>query len=235
MRIRSRYAIAVTLMAGLAPVGARAGEPLDRCGGDTGERIRFIEDRLDERRTYADYWWKGWTSAYGLGMVIQSVQAGLEDDEGRQADYAVSAGKAAFGTARLFFFPPTARKGADPMRAIEPVDESTCRERLAVGEDLLRKTAHESESRWSWKRHVLNVAINVAGGVIVAEGFDESRGWTSMGVGIAVGELMTFTHPWKADDDLAEYERRFDGGPPAQRVSFSIAPWNQGARLLVRF
>jgi len=71
--------------------------------------------------------------------------------------------------------------------------------------------------------------------VIVAEGFDESRGWASMGIGIAVGEAMTFSHPWKGDDDLAEYERRFGGAPPASRVSFTIAPWRQGARIVLTF
>jgi hypothetical protein len=32
-----------------------------------------------------------------------------------------------------------------------------------------------------------------------------------------------------------EYERRFGGHPPGQRVSLSIAPWHQGARLLLTF
>jgi hypothetical protein len=172
---------------------------------------------------------------YGLGTVIEAVQASTEDDEGRQADYAVSAGKALFGTIRIALTPPTARVGADPMRSVEPVDAATCRQRVEVGEELLRKNAKESESRWDWKRHAANVAINVAGGIIVSQAFDEDRGWASAGVGIAVGELMTFSHPWHGDDDLADYEQKFGASPPPQRVTFSIAPWNQGARVLVRF
>jgi hypothetical protein len=208
---------------------------LDRCAADDAARVRFLEDRLDSRRTYADYWWKGWMGAYGIGTVVEAVQASTHDDEGRQADYAVSAGKALFGTIRTALSAPTAREGADPMRAIDPVDAATCRQRVEVGEDLLRKNAKESESRWDWKRHAANVAINVAGGIIVSQAFGEDRGWTSAGVGIAVGEAMTFSHPWHGDDDLAEYEQKFGGSAPAQRVSFSIAPWNQGARVLVRF
>lgn len=227
-------AIVAACIAVLVP-GAAGAAALDRCRPDDAARIRFLEARLDARRGYADWWWKGWTTTYGVGAVVEAVQAGLEDDTGRQADYAVSAAKAAFGTTRLLRFPPTARRGADPMRAVEPVDEAACRERLATGEALLRTNADETASRWSWKRHLANVAINVAGGVIVAEGFDESRGWRSMAVGIAVGELMTFTHPWKADDDLVEYERRFGGLPAGQRVSLGIVPWHQGARLVLRF
>jgi hypothetical protein len=241
MKSRSHTSCLAALLVSLAPALAGAetiatpAVSLDRCTGDDAARVRFIEDRLDSRRTYADYWWKGWMGAYGLGTVIEAVQASTHDDEGRKADYAVSAGKALFGTVRVALSPPTARVGADPMRSVEPVDAATCRQRVEVGEELLRKNAKESESRWDWKRHAANVAINVAGGIIVSQAFDEDRGWASAGVGIAVGELMTFSHPWRGDDDLTEYEQKFGGLPPAQRVSFSITPWQQGARFLVRF
>jgi hypothetical protein len=206
------------------------------CDDDTARRIQFIESRLDAGRTYADWWWKGWTAAYGVGTVVESVQAGLEnDDTGKRADFVVSAVKAGFGTTRLLLWPPTLRLGADPMRALDRGDAASCRERLDVGEDLLRRAADESRSRWSWKRHLANLAINLAGGIIVAEGFDESRGWTSAGVGFAVGEAMTLSQPWGADDDLAEYERRFASGPAPDRISWSVAPWGRGGRFLIRF
>ena len=241
MKNRTHTSCLAALLVSLAPVLAGAESALvptvslDRCAADDAARVRFLEDRLDSRRTYADYWWKGWMGAYGIGTVVEAVQASTHDDEGRQADYAVSAGKALFGTVRIALTPPTAREGADPMRSVEPVDAATCRQRVEVGEELLRKNAKESEARWDWKRHAANVAINLAGGIIVSQAFDEDRGWASAGVGIAVGELMTFSHPWKGDDDLAEYEQKFGASPAAQRVSFSIAPWNQGARVLVRF
>ena len=87
------------------------------------------------------------------------------------ADYIVSAVKASAGTGRLLLFPPEARLGAAPMQAVDPVDEQACRERLRLGEELLRTNTGDSASGWSWKRHAANVAINVAGGLIVAEGF----------------------------------------------------------------
>ena len=79
---------------------APASDPLEHCDANHAERIRFIESRLEQRRTYADYWWKGWTAGYGAGTVVEAVLAGTEDHTGRQADYAVSAAKAAFGTGR---------------------------------------------------------------------------------------------------------------------------------------
>jgi len=230
--------ISLMAMSVVAAATAYADEAaLARCSDGTAERLRFVEERLDQRRSYAGWWWKGWTGFYGIGVVVESVQAGTEDDGGKRADYIVSAAKAGFGVGRLLLYPPTAKDGADAVRSIEPSDESACRERLRVGEELLRTNAKESASRWSWKRHAANVAINVAGGLIVAEGFDESRGWRSAGIGIAVGEAMTFSHPWKADDDLVEYEQRFgtNADLAPRPVSWTVAPRLGGLALHVTF
>jgi hypothetical protein len=223
------------VLLGLAAHAGPAGAPFEACDPDTAARLAFLEQRLDERRTYADRWWKIWTGGYALGTVVQSVRAGIEDDDGEQADLVVGAAKALFGTTRLLLFPPNARVGADPMRAVTPDSDAACRDRLAVGEDLLRRNAEESASRWSWKRHVANVAINVVGGVIVAEGFDETDGWTSAGIGIAVGETMTLTHPWTGEDDLEAYERRFASVPPATAPELRLGSWGRGLRVSVLF
>ncbi|MCC6849264.1 MAG: hypothetical protein IT294_12255 [Deltaproteobacteria bacterium] len=226
-------ALVLASAAAWADVGA-----FERCGAGTHERLTFIEDRLEERRPYAQYWWLGWTGFYGLGAAVQSARAATEDDDSMQADFVVSAVKASFGVMRLLVWPPTAKAGAAAMRVVEPRDETACRERLRVGEELLRRNARESESRWDWKRHAANVGINVAGALIVAEGWDDpSRGWRSAGIGTAVGEVFTFSHPWKADDDLAEYEERF--APRADltptKVSFEVAPQLGGIALGLRF
>ena len=230
--------ISTILVMGAAASVARADDAaLAACSAGTAERLRFVEERLDLRRSYAGWWWKGWTGFYGIGAVVQGVRAGTEDDGGRRADYIVSAAKASFGVGRLLLYPPTSKNGADSMRSIAPSDESACRERLRVGEELLRANAKESAARWSWKRHAANVAINVAGGLIVAKGFDESRGWTSAGIGIAVGEAMTFSHPWKADEDLVEYEEHFgaNDGLAVRPVTWRVAPSLAGLQLQVNF
>lgn len=237
--MRKAFAMAMGLLvAGVALADDARAQDFGRCSGGTAERLSFIEQRLEERQPYARYWWMGWTSFYSLGMVIQSVQAPFEGDDSRQADLVVSAVKATFGVTRLLLWPPNARLGADPMYVVEPVDESACRERLRLGEELMRKNARESESRWDWRRHVANVAINVGGALIVAEGYDDPwRGWRSAGVGIAVGEVFTFSHPWKADDDLAEYESKFGANADLapRKISFDVAPTLGGLQLGMRF
>jgi hypothetical protein len=234
MEKRIRLGILMAFAMGANGWAAEATD-LSRCDAGTAERLRFIEERLEQRQPYATWWWRVWTTGYGVGTVTQGVRAGVEDREGKQAELAVSAGKALFGTIRLLIERPTARLGAEPMQEVAPSDKSACRQRLAVGEDLLRRNAKESEKRWDWKRHVGNVAVNAAGAAIVAYGFDdETRGWRSAGIGIAVGEAMILSHPWHGGDDLAEYEQRFNAAS-APRTSLRVEPWPGGARLVFAF
>ena len=237
---KTLVAFAFGVMGLVVPTLGQADEGVDlgRCSGGTRERLSFIETRLEERRPYAKYWWMGWTGFYGLGAVVQSARAPFEGDDSKQADLVVSAVKASFGVTRLLLWPPTAKAGTDAMRVVAPNDETACRERLRIGEELLRKNAHESESRWDWKRHAANVGINVAGALIVAEGWDDPwRGWRSAGIGIAVGEAFTFSHPWKADDDLAEYDAKFgqSAALAPTKVSFEVTPRLGGLSFGMRF
>ena len=84
-----RWIDRVSWLAALFAVGAgapaegqerRAAAGLERCGGETGERLRFLESRLDGHQRYADLWWKGWTGVYVGGIVVQGARAGFEDD-----------------------------------------------------------------------------------------------------------------------------------------------------------
>jgi hypothetical protein len=208
------------------------------CREDTAARLRFIEQRLEDGRTYAQYWWRGWIAFYGLGTIVTSAQAATEDDGGKRADNIVSAVKALGGVVRQAFFRPTAKYGADAMFAIPPTSEEKCLERLATGEHLLRTNAKEARSRYSWRRHFFNFAVNIGGGLIVAEGFDEpSEGLTSAVVGIAVGEAMTWSHPWRGTKDLADYEREFApvSMPTRAAASWELIPMVGGAGVRVRF
>jgi hypothetical protein len=212
-------------------------EAYEACEPETAARLRFLETRLEDGQPHGRYWWYGWTGFYGASMVFSSTRAGLEDDDGERADQIVSAVKALTGVARQLIQRPTARLGADPMLAMPVENEGACRARLARGEELLRAGAEEARQRYSWLLHVGTVLFNVAGGVVVAEGFDEPDGWRNAGIGIAVGEIAHWSHPWRQTSDLEEYERRFpaDGLPRGPGVSFGVAPAPGGAALRVLF
>lgn len=205
-----------------------------RCQPATAARLDWLASRLESRAGYAKLWWGGWLGIYSTGMVVKSVEAGLEGDRGERADDIVSAVKAVGGVVRLAIDRPTPVAGAEPLRHSQLIDERDCQERVASGEALLRRAAVESDRRWDWKAHAINVAVNVAGGVIVSQAFDNDDGWTSAAVGIGVGEAMLWSHPWNGGDDLTDYETRFGLRGPA-RISWSVLPFERGLRVQIGF
>lgn len=224
---------AATATAGDLPSFADDGA-LAACDADTAERIMFIERRLENGQPYARRWWVFWTLFYGTGVIYSFVKGGMKDDDGNRANSFVSGTKAIFGTGRLMLSSHTAKLGADPMYELQVDSAAGCEEVLTVGEDLLRQNAKASRSRYSWKRHLANVGINAAGALIVAEGYGErSKGWTSAAVGIAVGEVFTWTKPWNGTSDLEDYEREFNG--TRAPVTWNLSPTVGGLQLQARF
>jgi hypothetical protein len=127
-----------------------------------------------------------------------------------------------------------ARLGADPLIAEPLPDEESCLARVAEGETLLRQAAKESQQRWDWKPHLFNVGVNIAGALIVTQAFNQTSGWTSAGIGIAVGEAMVWSHPWKGKSDLEEYETRFTYASRPQ-ATWALMPYERGLMVRVTF
>jgi len=228
------------LLAALPASRAKAGANGDpeSCTGDTGERLQFLEGDLDDKRTYADRWWKAWSAVYVAGIAVEGTSAGLADDSGARADHVVSAAKAGIGLTHNLLRPPPARLGTRDLEQISTRTEDGCTERLARAEAILRENAEASrKNRFAWKPHLANLALNLGGAVIVAEGFHEPRGWASGAVGLAVGELRIWTYPWQADGAWKEYQRRFpaSGVPQEPATSWHIEPSDGGARLVVDY
>jgi hypothetical protein len=199
------------------------------------ERLAYLEHHLEDGSGWAKTWYYGWTSFYALGVVVQSVQAGIEDDKSERADYIISAVKAAGGVGRLLYQPLEARRGADPIQAMPNATPEDRLLRLARAEEQLRTNAKEADRRYYWLQHVSNVAVNVAGALIVWQGFDDAEtAWTSAGIGIAVGEVFIWSQPWWPSSDWKEYQRRFSPFPD-QRVSWRIVPTMGGAAVYVAF
>jgi hypothetical protein len=196
-------------------------------------RIGFIEERLEAQRKHAYYWQWGWTSFYGAGMVIQSIRGGLSEDNEHQADYVVSAIKAAGGTARMLLSPHPGRNGADEIRAMGGNTREAKARKLAKAEEVLLATAKTSDRRTSPKAHIANVLVNVAGGAIIWGLGAPSDALSSTLVGIAVGTANILSSPWDGDDDLAAYQSRFSG--TARGWDWKVVPTLSGAAVQVTF
>jgi hypothetical protein len=193
-------------------------EAVDRCDPDTAARLRFLEGRFARHARYANRWWNAWNAVYGTGIVVSSVQAGFEDDGGERADQIVSAVKSGIGLTRNFVAPPVIRKAPAELAAIDPAAPDGCSRRLARAEEILVRAAEQAHSeRRAWRPHLGNLGLNLAGALIVAEGFDEGSGWGSGALGFAVGEVRIWSYPWQAQETKRDYEQRFPsllGGTP---------------------
>ncbi len=219
---------------GAGPVGAISGNLSSLSDADIDARLRFLEERLDDGRRNAQIWQYGFTGGYSLGTVLGIVQASTTSDSDTRVNSIVSAAKAAGGTARLLLSPHPARHGADAMRAISGASREDRLRRLAAGEDLLQEIVDRTDTRWSWKRHAANLAVNAAGAAIVWPVGDRDDALIGAGVGIAVGTLMTFTMPWRSLDDTEDYRRRFEMARKPS-VRFGLAPLPNGVVLRVDF
>ncbi len=208
--------------------------PSSLSSSELDARIAFIEERLDAHRKHAYYWQWGWTGFYGAGLVVQSLRAGLSEDNEHQADYVVSAVKAAGGVARMLLSPHPGRQGADPIRAMGGTSREAKARKLAKAEELLVENAKAADRRWSTKAHAANVLVNLAGGAIVWGLGAPSDALSATLLGIAVGTANIMSSPWYADKDYAEYQQRF-GNRTSRKWDWKLVPTMGGAAVHVTF
>jgi hypothetical protein len=175
----------------LSLVGSARADELD-------ERLAFLEPRLAHEALLAHAWQSSWAMVDlgGLGWGAYQIS-----QRPSRVDGIVLAVKSLGGVANLALRPLES--------AHNPLDTDAPLARLQLAESLLERNARESDLRYAWKKHVLTMLLNVAGGVVTAVAGDWKRGTQSAALGIAVGELQIWTRPWQAKRDLRDYRRRF--------------------------
>lgn len=200
-------------------------------------RVGFLTRRLAKRQPYARFWQNGFTSGWTLGVGIGALQAGLANDHDDQLNGALTAGKAAFGVARLVLNPTPARLGAEPILEIEGEGRAALEARLRAGEAQLADVAHRAGRRYNWLAHAGNIALNGAAGLTVILYGNPSDAVTQIGVSTIAGEIMLWTDPWKGREDLEEY-RDFISGPVRPRkprARWSLVPMPTGIAFSLEF
>jgi hypothetical protein len=207
--------VALAFLSGCATLeeGAKLPRPdgaLSACEGSVAARLQYLEPRLAAHASYAERWWWLWNGVHAAGIVYGGAMAGVEDDGGERALQAVDATKSAIGLADGIVNQPVLRKGMDEVTAIEVASMTGCVTRLRAAEQLLYAAAEDAdERRRGWLAHAGNLALNLIGAVVVAEGFDESSGWGAGALGLVVGEIEIWSYPWHAEHTVREYERLF--------------------------
>lgn len=217
----------------LAPAAAFA----QSCDAATEARLQFLETRLEEARGNTMLWWGSWLAIFSIGAVYGTTAGALEDNNEIAAANFITASKSVLGIAQLTLRPHVGRHGADAARAIPKDSPANCAERLRVAEQTLESAAEDANMRWSWKRHMASLVLNLGAGVIVAEACDEpGQGWRDFAVSEVSSEAHLWTHPTRATDDWAAYRNQFDGAPLAKdRASLSFAAIPGGVGLVYKF
>lgn len=123
--------IALTLVFAAAPGQAAAPAPADASSlsdAQIDQRIRFLEERLDDSKRHGQIWYGSWLMINGGSMVGHGVAAALTSDHDDTVDRSTNAVLGAIGVANLFLRPLEARYGADPIRGLP---EATREDKLA--------------------------------------------------------------------------------------------------------
>ncbi|HZS39783.1 MAG TPA: hypothetical protein VFF06_23280 [Polyangia bacterium] len=229
MSLRGRLMVALLTLALVGGV-ARADD------ADVQARLTFLETRLRVESKWSEVHFVVWTFGYYFGAVFEAGRAVMFDiPYSSRVDLVISAIKATLGATAHALRPPKTMFSAEELAKLPESSPDERARKLEVAERLLKRNAKECDQRYSWIAHSVNVALNVAGGLIVWLGYhDFGTGLESALVGIGVGELQIWSQPWNAKIDLRDYRRRFGDAKaraafdPA-RLTWSLSPGTRGS------
>ncbi len=198
-------------------------------------RLEFIETRLDGAQTAAQWWQWGWTTVYAGGVVSGTANAIMEDDASNRVNDIVTAAKGVIGTTRYLLAPLPARLGSSELASMPMGTREQKAARLAEAERLLRTNAHKAESRWDWRRHFFNAALNLVGGAFILGFGEDTDALVSVLLGVTVGEISILSMPQAPVGDLAEYERTFTPHLASAERNWRIVARPGGAEFQLTF
>jgi len=194
-------------------------------------RLQFLEARLDAGRDRAALWQNGWSAVYAAVALGQGAYAVTRDSSDEQVSNGVGALRAVTAFTLLQLRPHPGRKGAAPVRAMSDADDPA---RLGAAEALLAHSARRADERFSPRRHLINVGMNLGFGAMICAFGDCSDAPLSVLIGIAGGEAALWSLPTRPAQDLRDYRKRF-GPSSGPRVSWQVMPAPGGLAVRGRF
>ena len=173
-------------------------------------RERFLDAAIEHNAHLTRVWHGIVTGGYALGFVVEAARAVSAKHPSPRWDLSFGAAKAAFGVVGRIAHPPRAVFGPTPMQLYPGDGHAERAQRLLAAEAMLKLDAKQNDNRYLWYSHVINVALNVAGGLVSGLYYhDWARGVSSIAIGTAVGELSIWTQPWQAKRSYKEYQKRY--------------------------
>lgn len=227
-------ALAAVVSLGSGTLSAQQLSQSSLTDAEIDQRLRFLEQRLDDSRTHGQIWWYTWLTLNGGSAIANTAMAAGTGDHDDTVSHAVQAARATIGTTNMLLDPLEARHGADNIRDLP---ESNREERLAklrLAEDQLKRNAERTDTRYDWKRYAGNAAINAAAGGIIAAWAEEGEAWQVGITGFLGGLAMLWSEPWNPNNDWEDYQKLSGGSTSELEIDIIPTAQRDGGGLAVR-
>jgi len=195
--------------------------------------LRWIEGELSAEQSPSLWWWNGWLGIYGALTVAQTTVLLITHDKNLKEDLGVGAVETLLsGVSILFLTPLEAKTAADSLRALPASSSKERAAKLAEAERLLTKSAEDEAFGRSWISHAVGIAVSLAGGLVIWQGFHHTLvdGLISFGTGVALAEIQIFTQPVRLVHSAELYQKR-----SAVRTNLTLTTRSAGLTLAVSF
>ena len=204
---------------------------------DGRARLRWIDRRLTDEAARARFWARAWAIGIG-GAGLASLAPVPFVAPGDRVDWYTGSVTAAIGVIPFLVSPLSVTRDAPRLHAAvsalafppENDDAQLC----ALLDDAERKLAADARNeRWQrgWWAHAGNVAFNSAVMLFLGLGYHHwTAGILNGGSGAVVGEVIIFTQPTGAVDDLAAYNQGDLGAAGGDRSAANERSWGLSYR-----
>jgi hypothetical protein len=178
------------------------------------ERIKYIQNILDQGKPNANRWWYGWLAGYSAATFGQGAIFLSSNDKGTRQDMALGAATTLLGAAGQLLSPMVPGYAPDQLTQI-PEDTHEARlQKLYNAEKLLNASALREKTGRSWQVHAISGAVNLTSGLITWLGFRRNvwAGVENFALNSVITEAQIWTQPTRAMKDYQNYCQRFKSG-----------------------
>ncbi|MGD0753819.1 MAG: hypothetical protein ABR927_02070 [Bacteroidales bacterium] len=178
------------------------------------ERIKYIQNILNQGQPNANRWWYGWLAGYSAATIGQGAICLSSNDKGTRQDMALGAATTLLGAAGQLLSPMVPGYAPDQLMQI-PEDTHEARlQKLNNAEELLKASALREKSGRSWQVHAISSAVNLTSGLITWLGFRRNvwAGVENFALNSVITEAQIWTQPTRAMKDYQNYCQRFKSG-----------------------
>jgi|GEM_PF-2578419 len=229
-----RWAICLALL--LVAGSARAETVCPDIDGGTGAlaavdvevRLAFVRAQMARGRLHGAIWMGSWATVHSGLLLTQGILLSSTTNPADRIDHYVALGASGVGLLSVLAGPPAAL--TEGLRLEKHLREASPHEDRCVlllyAERSLMKVARKQLFSRGPFFHAGSFVFNIGLGLLLGLGFGhwETAAITS-GVGILTGELIFFTQPNRAPEDLTRYRNgQLHGSAPTPVQSFFVAP-----------